>query len=234
MTLGPPGLLIQSTAADGLVRLHNHGSNHHVDGGADEDPCYSRFAYSTGTGPTSDGVPDNHFGLLTKEECHPGPRRPARQRSRLGGIPVRAAAGPARCADRLGDPRARPRGTPRPPGHRGRTGHPRPPDRLGHHPRPHFPAAPRARLRGGSTPTGRRINPVRADSDIRALHGATGPAPSLFIALASLTAEPDPSPVHTLADIQVTGHTVRVTWQNGTTCQLVLDSTSPTVRTEDM
>ncbi|WP_406153954.1 DUF2264 domain-containing protein [Streptomyces sp. NBC_01023] len=48
--LGPPAMLIQSTAADGLVRLHNHGSNHV---GEDDDPGYSRYAYSTRTGFTS-------------------------------------------------------------------------------------------------------------------------------------------------------------------------------------
>ncbi|OAR22014.1 hypothetical protein A8W25_30235, partial [Streptomyces sp. ERV7] len=62
VTLGPPHMLIQSTASDGLVRLHNHGSNNDV--GAEEDPCYARFAYSTRTGPASAEVRDNHFGLV--------------------------------------------------------------------------------------------------------------------------------------------------------------------------
>ncbi|MEU1283386.1 DUF2264 domain-containing protein [Kitasatospora sp. NPDC005856] len=60
-----PGWLIQSTAADGLVRLHNHGSD---DQPADEvlpdDPLYARLAHSTATGPVLDGPPDNHFGLV--------------------------------------------------------------------------------------------------------------------------------------------------------------------------
>ncbi|MFF2743906.1 DUF2264 domain-containing protein [Kitasatospora sp. NPDC058048] len=60
-----PGLLIQSTAADGLVRLHNHGSD---DQPADEvlpdDPLYARLAHSTATGPVLDGPPDNHLGLV--------------------------------------------------------------------------------------------------------------------------------------------------------------------------
>lgn len=50
------GLLIQSTAADGLVRVHNHGSDHLKTDAADSgapDPLYSRFGYSTRTGPTS-------------------------------------------------------------------------------------------------------------------------------------------------------------------------------------
>ncbi|MGW1866902.1 DUF2264 domain-containing protein [Streptomyces mauvecolor] len=233
-TLGPPGLLVQSTAADGLVRLHNHGSNHHVDGGPDEDPCYSRFAYSTATGPTFDGVPDNHFGLLTEGE--PTTRGPAVP---LGGGPGWAAS--------LSEPR------PGPPGVRivsvtlahGRA------ELRAHLVTGAEPGTP-VRQTGWAATPGRtaQLHPVHGYAaevhqlaagptlfgpacDIRALHGTTGAAPTLFIALASLTAEPDPSPVHTLADIRVTGHTVRVTWQNGTSCRLVLDSASPTVRTED-
>jgi hypothetical protein len=49
------GLMIQSTATDGVVRVHNHGSDHlkphHPDDGR-PDPLYARFAYSTRTGPT--------------------------------------------------------------------------------------------------------------------------------------------------------------------------------------
>ncbi|MFI6688596.1 DUF2264 domain-containing protein [Streptomyces sp. NPDC050485] len=234
VTLGPPNMLIQSTAADGLVRLHNHGSNSHVDGGADEDPCYSRFAYSTATGPTSVGVPDNHFGLLAQGvSTSRGPAVP------LGHGPGWAAS--------LSEPH------PGPPGVRivsatlvhGRaelrahlvigaapgtpvrqTGWATTPGRTAQlHPVHGYAAAVR-QLAAGSTLFG-------PASVVQALHGATSAGSSLFIALASLTAEPDPSPVHTLADIQVTGHTVQVTWPNGTTCRLVLDSASPTVRTED-
>ncbi|MGW5688861.1 DUF2264 domain-containing protein [Nonomuraea sp. NPDC003754] len=48
-----PGLLIHSTAADGLVRLVNHGSDKQPPGGAPDDPLYQRMAYSTRTGPTT-------------------------------------------------------------------------------------------------------------------------------------------------------------------------------------
>lgn len=54
--IGPIGLLIQDTASDGLVRVHNHGSDrlkpHEADSGA-PDPLYARLAYSTRTGPTA-------------------------------------------------------------------------------------------------------------------------------------------------------------------------------------
>ncbi|MFZ4894416.1 DUF2264 domain-containing protein [Plantibacter sp. Mn2098] len=56
-------LIIQSTAVDGIVRVHNHGSDHikphQADAGA-ADPLYGRFAYSTRTGPTAlHNVTDN-------------------------------------------------------------------------------------------------------------------------------------------------------------------------------
>ncbi|MFF6784616.1 DUF2264 domain-containing protein [Streptomyces sp. NPDC012510] len=44
--VGPPNWLLQSTRADGLVRLHNHGSED-----VRYDPFYTRLAYSTVTEP---------------------------------------------------------------------------------------------------------------------------------------------------------------------------------------
>ncbi|MEU2719521.1 DUF2264 domain-containing protein [Streptomyces smyrnaeus] len=68
LALPAPGLLLQSTGSDGLVRLHNHGSHTlrpwQGEEFAEEDPLYARFAYSTGTGPTARGnPPDNHLAL---------------------------------------------------------------------------------------------------------------------------------------------------------------------------
>ncbi|MEV4312023.1 DUF2264 domain-containing protein [Actinocrispum sp. NPDC049592] len=65
LALPAPGLLIQTTA-DGIVRLHNHGSDHvkpdEAEVAAGVDPHYSRLAYSTRTGPTAKANhPDNHF-----------------------------------------------------------------------------------------------------------------------------------------------------------------------------
>ncbi|MFB9234095.1 DUF2264 domain-containing protein [Plantactinospora siamensis] len=56
-TIRPVSWLIQTTASDGLARVHNHGSDHvklfrEPDAGA-PDPLYARFAYSTRTGPTA-------------------------------------------------------------------------------------------------------------------------------------------------------------------------------------
>lgn len=63
------GLLVQTTRADGVVRLHNHGSDHvrphEADAAEGEDPLYARHAYSTRTGPTAAGnVRDNHFAVV--------------------------------------------------------------------------------------------------------------------------------------------------------------------------
>lgn len=64
-----PGLLLQSTQRDGVVRLHNHGADHlrDVDGeaSASSDPLYDRWAYSTHTGPTAaHNQPDNDFAVI--------------------------------------------------------------------------------------------------------------------------------------------------------------------------
>jgi hypothetical protein len=64
-----PGLLIQSTVADGIARLHNHGSDHmraeEGESATGDDPHYGRLAYSTRTGPTARGnVADNHLNVI--------------------------------------------------------------------------------------------------------------------------------------------------------------------------
>nr|WTB35523.1 DUF2264 domain-containing protein [Streptomyces sp. NBC_00830] len=69
LALPAPGLLIQSTRADGIVRLHNHGSDHvrphEGESGGQDDPLYSRQSYSTVTGPTSKvNVADNHLAVV--------------------------------------------------------------------------------------------------------------------------------------------------------------------------
>lgn len=68
LALPAPGLLVQSTRADGIVRLHNHGSDHvrphEGESAAQDDPHYGREAYSTRTGPTAPAnVADNHLAV---------------------------------------------------------------------------------------------------------------------------------------------------------------------------
>lgn len=69
LALPAPGLLVQSTRADGIVRLHNHGSDHvrphEGESAVHDDPLYSRQSYSTVTGPTSRAnAADNHLAVV--------------------------------------------------------------------------------------------------------------------------------------------------------------------------
>ncbi|MFD9700740.1 DUF2264 domain-containing protein [Lentzea sp. NPDC059081] len=69
LALPGPGLLLRRH--DGITRLHNHGSDHvrpfEGEHAADDDPLYSRFAYSTATGPTAKhNVADNHLSLTIR------------------------------------------------------------------------------------------------------------------------------------------------------------------------
>lgn len=68
LALPAPGLLVQSTRADGIVRLHNHGSDHvrphEGETAAENDPHYGRQAYSTHSGPTAPAnIADNHLSV---------------------------------------------------------------------------------------------------------------------------------------------------------------------------
>ncbi|WP_413760607.1 DUF2264 domain-containing protein [Streptomyces sp. MMBL 11-3] len=68
LALPAPGLLVQATRGDGIVRLHNHGSDHvrphEAEAAGADDPHYGRQAYSTRTGPTAPGnTADNHFSV---------------------------------------------------------------------------------------------------------------------------------------------------------------------------
>ncbi|MFW0774076.1 DUF2264 domain-containing protein [Paenarthrobacter nitroguajacolicus] len=59
-----PNYLLHSTAADGIARLLNHGSDKYYGPGPD-DPLYRRLAYSSHTAPMFTRHPvDNHFGVL--------------------------------------------------------------------------------------------------------------------------------------------------------------------------
>ncbi|MGW5421291.1 DUF2264 domain-containing protein [Streptomyces sp. NPDC003943] len=225
---GPTGLLVQTTAADGLVRLHNHGSNHVGAGerGADDEPGYARHAYSTRTGPTTAPDPaDNHFALLRPDgtatargpatPLGAGPDRALSAHRPLPGVRVVSAVlvhgrAEVRAHLVLGAPEGTPvRQT-------GWTVHDDGPTSQLHPVHGYGPDL--ARLPSGGTLQG------PAPTRTPALHGTTtGPA-ALFVALASLTGEPHPAPVADLADVRVTGpHTLTVTWWDGTTARLALD-----------
>ncbi|MFI1653855.1 DUF2264 domain-containing protein [Streptomyces sp. NPDC020472] len=220
----PAGLLVQTTAADGLVRLHNHGSNHvHSAPGEEDDPGYARHAYSTRTGPTTGPAPaDNHFALIVDGKATPrgpaapagtGPDRAASLHHPLPGVRVLSATlvhGRAELRAHL--VLGAPEGTPV-----RQTGWAVTPEG------PHAQLHPVHGYRPETTelPTGETLQ--GPGSRTLALHGATSGPASLFVALASLTAEPGPAPVSDLANVRTDGHQVTVTWQNGTTTRLDLD-----------
>ncbi|EFL21711.1 LigA protein [Streptomyces himastatinicus ATCC 53653] len=229
-----PNWLLQSTTADGLVRLHNHGSEHLPPPGDpdQDDPYYARLAYSTATGPVPYGAaPDNHFGLLSG-----GDRVSLRTRLEPLG------AGDGWAASR----------------HHARVvGEERPDEvRITGLVLAHGAAEVRVHLVAGAAPghpvrqTGWAVPDDGPRSELLPLHGlltadplpaaATafsgraiapaltgettgGAAGDLFVCLARLTAEPDPAPLETLARVDVApadgGYEVRVAWWDGAACR---------------
>ncbi|MEY9875023.1 hypothetical protein ABH931_004524 [Streptacidiphilus sp. MAP12-33] len=78
LPLPAPGWLIQSTAADGIVRLHNHGSDDQfADETLPDDPLYARLGHSTATAPVHTGPADQHLALVVDgAPTERGPIRP--------------------------------------------------------------------------------------------------------------------------------------------------------------
>ncbi|MGW6540163.1 DUF2264 domain-containing protein [Streptomyces sp. NPDC055051] len=231
--LGPTGLLVQTTAADGLVRLHNHGSNHIAAGGEDgDDPGYARFAYATRTGPTTAPDPaDNHFALLGPDGTagHRGPAEPlatgpdravSAHTPRPGVRVVSTTVVHGRAELRVHLVLDAPEGTPvRQTGWAAAEGPGAPASQL--HPvhgyGPEVAVLPTGPTLQGPAPT-----------RTPAVHGTTrGPA-ALFAALVSLTGEPDPAPAATLADVRVAdGTTLHVRWRDGAVSLVTADGAAP-------
>ncbi|MFF9039166.1 DUF2264 domain-containing protein [Streptomyces sp. NPDC014892] len=98
LALPGPGWLLHTTAADGLVRLVNHGSDRlpPPPATADDSPHYARLGYSSATAPETppapDTAPDNHLALLAPDgtpsprgRIHPLGTEGRRAASRYGG-----------------------------------------------------------------------------------------------------------------------------------------------------
>ncbi|MFJ4481025.1 DUF2264 domain-containing protein [Streptomyces longwoodensis] len=195
--LAAPNWLIQSTRSDGLVRLHNHGSED-----VRWDPYHTRLAYSTVTAPTSsnDASPDNSVvvgGDPARTGIVPlgvGDGWAASRHTAAGGTAEVTSLVVARGAVEV---------------------------------RAHLvtgaaPGTP-VRVTGWAPADGVRTElvPVAGlsanDADVAELTGGTGAGPTLFVALARLTGEPDPAPLEDLVTVEVdSAREVHLQWSDGT------------------
>ncbi|MFJ8062241.1 DUF2264 domain-containing protein [Streptomyces sp. NPDC096142] len=182
--VAPANWLLQSTRSDGLVRLHNHGSED-----VRYDPYYTRLAYSTVTVPSSSY--DNSVivgGDPSRTEIVPlgvgegwaASRHTAAHGAQVVSLVVAEGAVEVRAHLVVG-----------------------------------APAGTTVRV------TGWRAGDS-AVAELVALHGLSegegvlGDGPTLFVALARLTAEPDPRPLAETVSVEADGdHGVLVRWPDG-------------------
>ncbi|MFG2551401.1 DUF2264 domain-containing protein [Streptomyces sp. NPDC048581] len=180
-----PNWLLQSTSSDGLVRLHNHGSED-----VRYDPYYTRLAYSTLTRPSpsyDNSVIVGHDPSRTDiVPLGVGEGWVASRHSAGGGARVTSLV----LAQGAVEVRA------------------------------HLVAGAEAgtpvRVTGWACRDGVRgeIRPVVGLGND--LSGTTGEGSTLFVALARLTAEPDPAPLDELVTVRVDGEgTMHVRWSDG-------------------
>ncbi|MCF1599272.1 DUF2264 domain-containing protein [Streptomyces muensis] len=188
--IAAPNWLLQSTSADGLVRLHNHGSED-----VRYDPYYTRLAYSTVTAP----APTYDNSVIVGDDP-----------SRTDIVPLGTGDGWAASRHSVGD------GT-----------------RVTSVVLAQGAVEVRAHLVTGAAPgTPVRITGWAAQDGIHAelrpiagldddLTGVTAPAPTLFVALVRLTAEPEPAPLDELVTVRVTeAPEIHVRWHDGPTVRV--------------
>ncbi|MFF9175136.1 DUF2264 domain-containing protein [Streptomyces sp. NPDC014793] len=186
--VGGPNWLLQSTCSDGVVRLHNHGSED-----VRYDPYYTRFAYSTVTRPLG-SPPDNSVtvgGDPGRSDIVPlgtGEDWAASRHTVASGATVTSLV----VADGAVEVRA------------------------------HLVAGaePGTEVRVTGWAPGKderaELVPAHGLSDGPALSGVTGDGPTLFVALARLTAEPGPVPLADLVAVEVReGRDLTVRWATG-------------------
>jgi hypothetical protein len=187
--VGPPNWLLQSTRSDGLVRLHNHGSED-----VRYDPFYTRLAYSTATWPSSSY--DN--SVIVGGDA-----------SRTGIVPLGVGEGWAASRHTVGDGGVRVTNLVVAEGA----------VEVRAHLVDGAAAGTRVRVTGWEAPVregGPRaeVAPV-AGLDTR-LTGTVGDAPGLFVVLSRLTAQEDPAPLGDLVSVDVEdGVRLVVRWSGG-------------------
>ncbi|WP_330465518.1 DUF2264 domain-containing protein [Streptomyces longwoodensis] len=213
--LAAPNWLLQSTRSDGLVRLHNHGSED-----VRYDPYYTRLAYSTVTAPTSSD--DDRHGTGHDNSVVVGG-----DPGRTGIVPLGVGDGWAASRHTAAGGTAEvtslvvARGAVEVRAHLVTGAAPGTPVQVtGWAPTDGVRAelVPVAGLSAKDEPTG-AIGPTgpRGATDLAALTGATGAGPTLFVALVRLTGEPDPAPLERLVTVEVDGaEEVRLQWSDGT------------------
>lgn len=182
--IAPANWLLQSTGSDGLVRLHNHGSED-----VRYDPYYTRLAYSTATAPSSSydnsvivGGDPSRTGIvpLGVGEGWVASRHTAASGAQVVSLVVAEGAVEVRAHLVVGAEA----GTP-------------------------------VQVTGWSAGEG-------LDAELASLYGlldgegVIGDGPTLFVALARLTGEPDPRPFAELVSVEIDGdHGVSVHWVGG-------------------
>lgn len=185
-----PNWLLQSTRSDGLVRLHNHGSED-----VRYDPYYTRLAYSTATTPDRTahdnsvivgGTPDR-TGI---EPLGTGEGWIASRHTVRDGITVTSLV----LAEGAAEVRA-------------------------HLVAGAAPGTP-VRITGWPAPDGLRAELLPVSGLLADLTGTAGAdGATLFVALARLTGEPDPRPLTDLVSVRVEddhgAHEVSVRWASG-------------------
>ncbi|MER5436140.1 DUF2264 domain-containing protein [Streptomyces sp. NPDC002588] len=194
-----PNWLLQSTRSDGLVRLHNHGSDD-----VRYDPYYTRLAYSTMTAPTpsSSTVHDNSVIV--------------------GGDPSRTGIEPLGVGDGWAASR-----------HTAGGGARVTSVVLAHgavEVRAHLvtgaqPGTP-VRVTGWAAPDGVRAELVPVlglDASLSGTTGGTATGAALFVALARLTAEPEPAPLEETVSVRAAGADgILVRWSGGPELRVTL------------
>ncbi|MFC9126036.1 DUF2264 domain-containing protein [Streptomyces sp. NPDC057099] len=187
--VGPPNWLLQSTRSDGVVRLHNHGSED-----VRYDPYYTRLAYSTVTAPAPSSSSSYDNSVIVGDDPSRTGIEPlgvgegwAASRHTVGGGARVTSAVLARGAVEV---------------------------------RAHLVAGAEpgtaVRVTGWPTGEGLRAELLPAIGLTDSLTGAVGERATLFVALARLTAEPDPAPLEELVSVHADdAGALEIRWSDG-------------------